>query len=268
MSDQQDRSTDPEQPGKKSPSLILRQEVNEGSEALGLSTSRLLLSAFSAGLDLSLSVLLMGIVAHMFGAGSSEMVQRIVLANAYSLGFIFVILGGSQLFTEQTSLAVIPVLAGEASISRLARLWTLTWAGNIAGVALFAAFLAWFGPRSDLMDQHTMGELSRKLLGHGWAVTLVSAILAGWLMGLLSWVVTASRETVSQIIVVWLVTMVIGLAHLHHSVLGAAEVMVGLFSGVRSMGDLGFVLFWSTLGNIIGGSVFVALLKYGHARAQ
>jgi len=91
-------------------------------------------------------------------------------------------------------------------------------------------------------------------------------ILAGWLMGLLSWLVTASRDTISQIFFVWLVTTAIGLSHLHHVIAGTAEVLAGLFAGQGiTWADVGRFLFLVTLGNALGGIFFVALLKFGHA---
>jgi formate/nitrite transporter FocA (FNT family) len=85
-------------------------------------------------------------------------------------------------------------------------------------------------------------------------------------MGLLSWLVAAARDTISQVVLVWLITTVIGLAHLQHVVVGSVEVLAGIFSGQEvTPADYGHFLGWSTLGNAAGGSFFVALIKYGHA---
>jgi formate-nitrite transporter family protein len=100
-------------------------------------------------------------------------------------------------------------------------------------------------------------------------VILLSAVLAGWLMGLLSWLVAASRDTISQIFIVALVTTAIGIAHLHHAVVGTAEVLAGVFSGQgATLADFGKFLLWATLGNILGGVFFVALIKFGHIRSS
>ncbi len=86
-------------------------------------------------------------------------------------------------------------------------------------------------------------------------------------MGLLSWLVAAGRDTISQIVVVWLITTAIGFAKLHHVILGTVEVMAGYFAGQGiTRFDIGHFLLWATLGNALGGTVFVAFVKYGHAR--
>lgn len=77
---------------------------------------------------------------------------------------------------------------------------------------------------------------------------------------------TASRDTISQIVIVALITTSIGLAHLHHVVVGSIEVLTALLVGEGvTLADYGHFLLWTTLGNAIGGPVFVALFKYGHA---
>ena len=85
-------------------------------------------------------------------------------------------------------------------------------------------------------------------------------------MGLLSWLVAASRDTISQIAIVWLIATVIGFAHLHHVVVGSVEVLAGVFAGSDvTMSDYGHFLLWTTLGNAIGGPFFVAFIKSGFA---
>jgi formate/nitrite transporter FocA (FNT family) len=82
----------------------------------------------------------------------------------------------------------------------------------------------------------------------------------------MSWLVAASRDTISQIVLVWLIATVIGIGRLHHVVAGTVEVLAGLFAdkGV-SPGEFVHFLCWTTLGNALGGSVFVALIKYNFA---
>src|SRR5262249_18460428 len=99
-----------------------------------------------------------------------------------------------------------------------------------------------------------------------WWLTIVSAALAGWMMGLLAWLVSACRDTISQIVIVWMVTTAIGLASLPHAVAGAGEVLVSVLAGTGvSWADFLQFQFWTTIGNSIGGVVFVAALKYGHS---
>lgn len=256
----------PEKEPQKGYRTILDQEIESGVTELQRPAHGLLLSGLSAGLDVSFSVLLMAIMASLTEGRMSEPVGEILIANMYTIGFVFVILGRSELFTEHTTLAVFPVLAGKASVARLFRLWGLVYVANVAGAAAFAALIAKIGPALGLFEPRILGQLAAQVAGHSAWVLVVSAVLAGWLMGLLSWLVTASRDTVGQIVLVWLVTFAIGFAHLNHAVIGTTEVLAGVFSGHgATLADFFRFLGLTTLGNIVGGSVFVAVIKYGHA---
>lgn len=266
--DEQDQATEPpaDQGAPRKPARrILEQEISEGLGEIRRSASGLLISGLSAGLDVGFSLLLIAIVLSRAAGVFSEPVVEILVANAYAVGFIFVIVGRSELFTEHTALSVLPVLNGRASLRALARLWVLVYVSNLVGAAIFARLAAGIGPALGVVEPEVFGEIARALVDHSWQVILMSGVLAGWLMGLVSWLVAAGRDTISQIVLVWLVTAAIGFAHLHHSILGSVEVMAGIFArqGV-TWGDYAHFLLWSTLGNSIGGVFFVAVIKYGH----
>lgn len=251
---------------QKSYKTILEQEIRAGLTELERPARGLFLSGLSAGLDVSFSLLLMAIMLTLVEGRLSPPVVEILVANTYAAGFLFVVLGRSELFTEHTTLAVLPVLDRRSPVSRLGRLWAIIYVTNLAGAAAFAALASWIGPELHIIDPKAFGKIARGLVEHPPLTILLSAVLAGWLMGLLSWLVAASRDTISQIFIVWLVTASIGFAHLHHCVVGTAEVLSGVFSGQGvTFGDFLYFLGYSTLGNVLGGLVFVALIKYGHA---
>jgi len=246
---------------------ILHHEIVEGKDALERPAGRLFFSGLSAGLEIGFSLFLMGVMRTLTEGQLSHAVVEMLSANMYSFGFVLVILGRSEFFTEQTSLAVLPVLNREASVGALFRLWGIVYVSNLIGAALFAGLAVLTGPSLGMISPEAFGTIAKSVVDHSGTTILLSAVLAGWLMGLLSWVVAAGRDTISQIVVVWMVTSAIGLGHLHHAVLGSVEVLAGVFASQgASLGDFGHFLFWTTAGNIIGGSFFVALLKYTHAR--
>jgi len=104
-----------------------------------------------------------------------------------------------------------------------------------------------------------------KLITHPLHWLLIAAIFAGWLMGLLAWLVTSAQETISRIFIIWIITATIGILHLPHSIAGNVEVLFGLLTS-SDIGFMDYLLFlvMATIGNILGGTIFVGLLKYGH----
>ena len=253
---------------QKSYETILEQEIAAGLTELERPAGSLLLSGLSAGLDVSLSLLLMAVMHTLTADTLPKPVYEILVALMYAAGFLFVVLGRSELFTEHTTLAVLPVLDGRASAGQLGRLWSLVYVSNLVGAALFAGFVSFLGPRLGVVEPKAFGAIASNLTEHpGWVI-LLSGVLAGWLMGLLSWLVAASRDTIGQIVIITLVTTAIGIAHLHHSIVGTAEVLASVFSVQgATMADFGKFLLLATLGNILGGFFFVALIKFGHIRS-
>ena len=246
------------EPPQKSYQKILEQETTEGLKELERATFGLLISSFSAGLDLSFSVLLMGVMLTLVRGSASKPEAQILVATMYSIGFVLVILGRSELFTEHTTRAVYPVLTGHASPAALMRLWGVIYAGNLAGTALFAELITIIGPALGIIEMSSLGLLAQRVVNHAWWALVVSGILAGWLMGLLSWLVTASRDAISQIFFVWLITSAIGLCHLHHAIVGSVEVLTAVFARLGvSVANYGVFLACATLGNIAGGVFFV-----------
>jgi len=265
-SDQTGKPDTGEQAPKKPSEQILRHELKEARDAFQRSNSHLLFSSVAAGLELGFSVLLMGRIQTLVAGQVPLAVEEILVANMYAFGFILVVIGRSELFTEQTSLAVLPVLNRQASIGQLARLWSVVYIGNMLGAACMAGIIAFIGPAMGIIAPRELGAIAKGIVNHPPGVIICSGIMAGWLMGLLSWLVAAGRDTISQIVIVWMITTAIGISHLHHVVAGTVEVLAGMFAtGEISLAQLGIFLLCCTIGNATGGPFFVAVLKFAIA---
>jgi formate/nitrite transporter FocA (FNT family) len=248
---------------------ILDEQIETALREHNRSNQDLFFSAISAGLEIGFSVFLMASIYSLFNDVIHPSALHVLLAIAYPLGFIFVIIGKSELFTEHTTLAVIPVLNRNATIKSLIVLWGIVYAGNLMGGYLFGFILSFLPERLNAIDNGAFYGLAKKLIDHPWHIILGSGILAGWLMGLLSWLVTSSQETISRIVIITLITSVIGIGGLHHSIVGSIEVFTAsLTSAVVTWKEYLHVQTWATLGNIIGGVVFVALVKFSHVNPR
>ncbi|WP_254524739.1 formate/nitrite transporter family protein [Natrinema caseinilyticum] len=260
--------SDPEPPvvGKQTPSrAILKSAIEAGQHEMERETEGLLLSGFSAGLDIGFGPLLMAVLLTLSDGGYGELGTELLLANAYAVGFIFVIIARSALFTEHTTLAVMPVLAGRASLENLARVWGLVWISNVVGGAVFTVFIVVLLPGLGVASPEAFVTIAHELVAHNVRWLFIAGILAGWLMGLAAWLLAAAQETISRLLIIWLVTALIGLLHLPHSIAGNVEVLFGLFlTADVTVVDYVKFLAMSTAGNAVGGGVFVAILKYGH----
>ncbi|MEH6405908.1 MAG: formate/nitrite transporter family protein [Leeuwenhoekiella sp.] len=242
---------------------ILKQQIIEGQETYDRNSSSILLSSLTAGLEIGFSYLMLCTVFTFFYGKVEEETVFKLMAFVYPIGFILVILGQSILFTEQTSLLSLPVLNKKRTIGSLLKLWGLVIVGNLLGGYLIAFLLIWIGPKLGIFNVLAVDKIATHVTKVAPIVIFVSAILAGWLMGLLSWLMTSSQDTMSRIIIIYIVTSVMAFTGLHHSIIGNVEVFAGLVSSPNiSWYDYLSFEGLALVGNAVGGAVFVALLKY------
>jgi len=248
---------------------ILDEQIDTGLKEFKRSNSGLLISAFAGGLEIGFSLLFMSTIFTLFSDGLSPEFLKFSLALCYPIGFIFVIIGRSELYTEHTALAMLPVLSGSVKVKDLFILWGLVYLGNLLGGYLFSFIISQIGPEVGFVDVKALHHIAHELVDFDWHVILLSALLAGWMMGLLGWLVTSSQETISRIIVIILVTFIIGLTGLHHCIVGSIEVFSGWITspGIQFSDYIKFQI-WATIGNTVGGAVFVSVLKYSHASVK
>lgn len=247
------------------PDDILEAAIQDGLEQLERPIPSLALSSLAAGLILGFTAMAVGVVSALIDPLEHTLMARLVVATVYPLGFVVCMMSGTELFTEHTAMAVYPVLDRRASVSLLLKLWALVLAGNIAGAALSARLLV----AAEDVIQAKAGYISvgGHLVDFAAGPLLVSALLAGWLMALGAWLILATPPTVSQMLSIYLVTFLIGLGGLHHSIAGSAEILTAYFvSDHFSLARVTRFIALAVAGNLLGGSLFVGVLNYGHIR--
>jgi formate-nitrite transporter family protein len=229
-------------------------EVERSTRALGL-------SALAAGMGLGLTGLAVASAEALLGSGGNA---RLVALLFYPLGFIAVIVGRQQLFTENTLYPVALILDERKWkwVYQTIRLWTVVYAANIAGGLLFALLVTkGGGVDSDIARE--LGALGEQAADHRWAHVFATAVVGGWLLALVAWLVTAAQWTIGHIAVIWVLTFLVGLANLAHCIATSVEILASALSGGVSVGAYFAWLGAATLGNVVGGVFIVTVLNYG-----
>lgn len=242
---------------------ILRDQITDALEVYDKRNRSLFTSSLTAGLEIGFSYLMLcTLYFFLMGKMSPGSIIRVV-SLVYPVGFILVVMGQSILFTEQTALLTLPVLNKKRSLGSMLKLWGIVIGGNLVGGYIISGIMLWLGPHLGIFDDEVVAILAMHSLGASTPVIFVSAIVAGWLMGLLSWLLASSRDTISRIVMIYMITAVMAFAGLHHSIIGSVEVFSGMLSS-PDISVLDYLSFQSTalMGNAFGGAIFVALLKY------
>jgi formate-nitrite transporter family protein len=241
---------------------IFNAAVENAREEVKRSPRTLVFSGLAGGLTMGLTGLGVAAVRAVLGDGPW---QQFVSFLIYPLGFIAVIIGRAQLFTENTLYPVILVLDERRYFLETLRLWGVVFAANVLGAFLFA-LLAMKSPalRPEIASQ--LLKLGMDAVNSSGAHFFWSGIVGGWLIALVAWVVTASHWTIGQLVMVWLLTFVVGIGKFAHCIATSGEILCAVISGGLPPTTYLYWLVLATLGNIVGGVVIVSMLNYGQVR--
>jgi len=243
--------------------------LGPAEEELKRSASSLLWSSLAAGLTIGFSFLLGALAQTLV----PERYAHAAAGAVYPLGFALVIFARSELFTENTLEPVIPLLHkrdGETFMGMM-RLWVLLLIGNLVGAAIFALVMQRTPILMDDVKTH-LERIAALSTSDGFGLTFLRAIMAGWLIALLTWVMASTHDSVAHLVLIWLTTAPIALLDFRHSIVGSVEAFYRVSAGTAPFVDMAFgFIAPAVLGNAIGGVVLVALLNYGqvhHERAK
>jgi formate/nitrite transporter FocA (FNT family) len=229
-----------------------RQELERPSIALAL-------SGFGAGLFMGLSGLGTAVAISLLGTSNTAVFFSRMF---YPVGFIAVILGRSQLFTENTLYPVALVLAEKREFWNTMRLWAMVLPANVAGAFCFAVLAA----RSSGMTPSVIDALSQlgaNVIAHPAVEIFWSGVFAGWIIALAAWLVSGSHSITGSVMVIWMLTFIVGLGNFAHCVVSSCEVFVTVLTHHAAWAVYPHWFFPAVAGNICGGVGLVTILEYG-----
>lgn len=232
-----------------------RQELNRPVRAL-------VFSGIEGGITMGLTGLGVASVRALIGDGGW---QQLVSFTIYPVGFIAVIIGRAQLFTENTLYPVVLVLDKRRYLAATLRLWAVVFVSNVFGALLFALLMTKTSAvRPEIISQlFSLGTAAAQ----GTATQVFwSGVIGGWLIALTAWTVTASHWTIGQLVMIWLLTFVVGVGRFAHCIATSTEILSVVVSGGLPLIVYVHWIIPATLGNIVGGVLLVSLLNYGQVR--
>lgn len=255
---------------RKSAPEVFEPLVEKGGGELQRSVPDLIFSGLIAGLDIGFGPLAMAVVAGRLHTLFHLSVAQAIFFGGflYPLGFVFVIAGRSELYTENTLTPVAGVLTGEGSIPKVLRRWSIVLVCNIAGTVIFSLLVAHtaivFDPYRSVYREMGIG-----LVSHPFLQAALAGVFGGWLVALLSWLLQSTEGSATHFLVTYTVTyLLVGLT-LYHCVIGSTEVLLGMFAGapITWLTWLRDFLVPAVVGNTVGAVVFVTALKGFQARS-
>lgn len=227
--------------------------ISEGEQRLGRSWHALLSTGFLGGTEIAIGVL--AFVAVLAATGS-----QLLAGLAFSIGFIALLLGRSELFTEGFLVPVTTVVAKKATPGRLLTFWAGTLAANLAGGwvmmwLVVAAYPDLHGQLVESAEHFALAPLSVQ--------TVALALLAGAVITLMTRMQHGTDSMPAKIAAAIAGAFLLVGLEMFHSILDSLLIFGALHTGEASFGYLDWLgwLWWTVLANMIGGLVIITLLR-------
>lgn len=241
---------------------IFHAAVESARAEIKRSPRTLAFSGVAGGITMGLTGLGVAAMRALLGEGPwAELASYMI----YPVGFIAVIIGREQLFTENTLYPVVLVLDERRYFMETGRLWAIVFTANITGAFLFALLAIRTGALTPAIASQLV-RLGTEAVNSQASHFFWSGVIGGWLIAFVAWVVTASQRTIGQLAMIWLLAFVVGIGKFAHCIATSGEILSAVLSGALPAARYFQWLLPATLGNILGGVFIVSVLNYGQVR--
>lgn len=222
------------------------------------------ITSFAGGMSISFGAVAMASAAASVGGTLAyPSIGHLIGALVFPIGFVILLIGKTELFTENFLIPVVAVVKRRGSMTQLAKLWIIALAFNMIGALVFGYLIS----RGQVLSPEIADEivaLAQKKTGYDFVTGFVKAIFAGWLMTTLTWLLIASKGLGAQLALIWIIATTIVLGQFNHVVISASEIFMGMYlgAGISVSTWLSNAFFPALAGNLVGGLVFVTLIHY------
>ncbi len=244
---------------------IYERVCEDTEEELDRPEGSIVFSGLFAGFTIGLAPLAVALVTI---ALTPEVKSTTFIASLlYPIGYVAVIVGRSQFFTENTLYPVMLSLRRTEFITRTARLWAIVYSTNLAGAFLFAMLAVLTGALAEPVQTQLVSNGVDYTSG-SFTDTFWSAVVTGFLLALVAWLVEAVDTVTGRIAVIWVLTFLVSLGTFDHCIATTVTGFSALLDGELPFGELLGWLGTTTLGNVLGGVLIVASINYGQVRKE
>ncbi|CAB9499473.1 Probable formate transporter [Seminavis robusta] len=235
-------------PATKAPKETLKAVYAAGKYKAGLTWNVLAVQSFMAGVYIASA-------GHLYLAVGGGVLG----AALFPFGLIAVILTSAELFTGDALIFVASVLGRQVPFSRLVRNWTVAWCSNFVGCLTWAYFLSYLSDA--LVDSHANElaiQVAEKKALNSMGSIFLKAIGANFMVCVAVWQGTCAEEVAGKVLALWFPTAAFVMMGFDHVVANMYLIPVGMMLGADvSFGRMVAALAMATLGNAIGGGIFV-----------
>ena len=241
------------------PTEIYERAEQEGRRRLQMSMLEMVATAFIAGVTIVFGIIALGVVVSHLEAELGRGVATVVGAASFSIGVVFLVIGRSELFSENffDPIAAAVAASGGRVWGRIGRLWIVTLVLNLVGGAVIVALMTVHGALPSGAGD-VLVRMAEEIVHKSAMATFARAVLAGALLTLLSYMLRAASGATARILLSLLVGFFLALGPFDHVVVSALHLLFGIWlSHAVTYADLATNAALSTLGNVVGGLLLI-----------
>ncbi|HZD43776.1 MAG TPA: formate/nitrite transporter family protein [Methanomicrobiales archaeon] len=272
------------------PVAIVAKAGDAGKYKVGLPWWNMALRGFMAGSFIAMGAALATMCSAGVSTWSSAGISQLVTGAVFPVGLIIIVLTGAELFTGDAMLAPMAAFVHRVSWASVLNLWLWVYIGNFIGSVWFAYIMA-YGPLTSWSATGAVtvttfgiraigiatGKVAYVTLAAQWSAFL-KAIACNWLVNLAVLLGICADDAIGKIVGIWFPIFAFVSSGFEHSVANMYFIPAGILTspylsadqaaGLTGLANLNWVAMWTnnvivvTLGNIVGGLFFVAVIYW------
>ncbi|HVL30611.1 MAG TPA: formate/nitrite transporter family protein [Solirubrobacteraceae bacterium] len=247
------------------PHEIFERTRAEGRRRLQRTRLELSSTALVAGFDVVFGIVALATIAAALTPRFGEDVGHLFGAFGFGIAFIFIVVGRSELFTENFLVPVTGLARGHITKAKLAELWTLSPVLNLVGGAALIMILSVEGVLPDGTGE-SVATIAKSFDENSALAAFCSAIAGGALITVMTWLVEGVGSIGGRILCAWIAGVLLTLGSFNHVIVVTLEMIFGMRFGADIGGlDVAQNFFLAAAGNMVGGLLFVTLTRTGQA---
>lgn len=217
------------------------------------------IGAMMAGAYVGIGIILIMSVGNSVPAA----LAKVAMGLSFGIALTLVIFAGSELFTGYTMYMTLGRLCGTIKSNVIGTSWAYTWVGNFAGAVLLVCIF-YVGGAGGFLDQPTaiLHKVAQYKVESSALSLFARAILCNWLVCLAIWSASRTKNDMAKLVLIFWCLFAFITSGFEHSIANMSVLTMsylGAHAETLTFASIGKNLFWVTLGNIIGGTLFVAV---------
>ncbi|MDE5594308.1 MAG: formate/nitrite transporter family protein [Muribaculaceae bacterium] len=245
----------------KNPTDVINIALDNGRNKTSLRTQRLIILSILAGAYIALGGALSLIAGYGF-PDSPAALQKIISGCVFPIGLILIVILGGELFTGNNAMLIPAFMNRDYGLGAVLRNWTIVYFGNFIGALAFAWLMVYLSGLTSGEPYHSaIIKVAETKVSLSWLTVFLRGIGANWCVCLAVWLAMSGRRLAEKMLACWLPVMAFVVLGYEHCIANMFFIPLGMMEGADvSIGAFLIAnLVPATIGNIVGGAIFVGM---------